>query len=150
MHEPHLFQPEVPTAFLKRLDALVPSSPALWGEMDVAQMLAHVSANLGLALNRQPTTQSLLGRLFGASAKRKILREGVPKGLPTLPNLRVSDARNFQHEAGGLRRELVRFVEAGRGGMTAQPHRFFGRLSPEEWARLQYVHLDHHFRQFGV
>ena len=30
------------------------------------------------------------------------------------------------------------------------PHSFFGRLTPEEWAVLMYKHVDHHLRQFGA
>jgi len=29
-------------------------------------------------------------------------------------------------------------------GCTTNPHSFFGRLTPEEWAELMYKHLDHH------
>ncbi|PNY80962.1 DUF1569 domain-containing protein [Deinococcus koreensis] len=150
MYEPHLFQPGISTDLLRRLETLAPSSPALWGEMDVAQMLAHVAANLRLALNRQTTAQTLLGRLFGSFAKRRILKDGVPRNVPTLPSLKVSDHRHFEQESEGLKLELERFIQAGEAGITRQPHSFFGRLTPQEWARLQYVHIDHHFRQFGV
>lgn len=27
---------------------------------------------------------------------------------------------------------------------------FFGNLTPEEWAIVQWKHFDHHLRQFGV
>jgi len=45
---------------------------------------------------------------------------------------------------------LERFFENGPRGCTKHPHAFFGQLTPEEWARLMYKHLDHHLRQFGV
>ena len=31
-----------------------------------------------------------------------------------------------------------------------QPHPAFGKLSKEQWGKMQYKHLDHHLRQFGV
>jgi Protein of unknown function (DUF1569) len=42
------------------------------------------------------------------------------------------------------------FVRGGKAGITRQQHPFFGHLTPLEWSRLQFVHLDHHFKQFGV
>lgn len=31
-----------------------------------------------------------------------------------------------------------------------QPHPMFGPMSDEEWMRWGFLHMDHHFRQFGV
>ncbi|WP_158591634.1 hypothetical protein [Deinococcus cavernae] len=44
--EPTLHQPQGYQELLTRLSRLSPTSPRQWGEMDVAQMLAHVTANL--------------------------------------------------------------------------------------------------------
>jgi LPS sulfotransferase NodH len=49
-----------------------------------------------------------------------------------------------------LRGLIDRFAAAGPQGCTKNPHSFFGRLTPQEWATLMYKHLDHHLRQFGV
>ncbi|WP_410479057.1 DUF1569 domain-containing protein [Pedobacter psychrodurus] len=32
---------------------------------------------------------------------------------------------------------------------TRYPQAFFGPLTPEEWALMQWKHFDHHLRQFG-
>jgi len=45
---------------------------------------------------------------------------------------------------------IDKFAAGGAAGCTKNPHSFFGRLTPEEWAILMYKHLDHHLRQFGV
>ena len=45
---------------------------------------------------------------------------------------------------------IDRFSLGGAQGCTKHAHTFFGPLTPEEWARLMYKHLDHHLRQFGV
>ena len=34
--------------------------------------------------------------------------------------------------------------------LATRPHFLFGSLSPAEWARWGYRHMDHHLRQFGV
>ncbi|WP_262710317.1 hypothetical protein [Mucilaginibacter psychrotolerans] len=38
----------------------------------------------------------------------------------------------------------------GPEAITKKLNPFFGLLTPHEWDRLQYKHLDHHFKQFGV
>ena len=30
------------------------------------------------------------------------------------------------------------------------PHPIFGAFTHQQWGQLQYKHLDHHLRQFGV
>ena len=113
-------------------------------------MLAHVTANLELAMTDKKVSQVLMGRIFGAMAKRQILTKGLSKNTPTAPGVKISDQREFQKEKGALRLGLEQFVKVGGAGITRQPHPFFGRLTPNEWARLEYLHIDHHFKQFGV
>lgn len=151
MYEPHLLQQKAYNDIRARLEKLSPQSQAQWGKMDVAQMLAHVTGNLEMATSDKKVSQMLMGRLFGKGVKRQILTSGVqPKNMGTFPYLKVIDQREFQKEKEVLQFRLEHFYKSGEAGMTRQPHEFFGRLTPNEWARLQYVHLDHHFKQFGV
>ena len=149
-YEPHLLQPKEYDAFLERLGKLSPASRALWGKTDVAQMLAHVATFLEIASSDEKVTRMWLGRIFGPSGKRHILTTGIPKNSPTIPSIKVSGQRDFRREKERALRGLERFYKGGEAGDTRQPHQFWGRLTPNEWARLQYVHLDHHVTQFGV
>ncbi len=150
MYEPHLLQQPAHNEMLERLNRLNPSSSAVWGKMDVAQMMAHVTANLELAMSEQKIAWTLIGRLFGKGVKRQFLTKGIPKNSPTGPLQRITDSREFELERSRLRLQLEQFFQAGEAGITRQPHDFFGPLTVNEWARLQYLHTDHHFRQFGV
>jgi hypothetical protein len=150
MYEAHLLQPKEYNAFLERLEKLSPQSQAQWGKMDVAQMLAHVSAALEQAMTEEKVTQTLMGRVFGRFNKRRILTRGLPKNSPTTPRLKIADGRVFESEKERLQRGLERFFKGGEAGITKQPDDFWGHLTPNEWGRLQYVHFDHHFKQFGV
>lgn len=150
MHEPHLLQPKVYQEMLERLNDLSLSSQAQWGKMDVAQMLAHVATALEEAMSTQKITQSFLGRIFGKIAKRQIFTKGVSKNMPTSPSTKISDSREFEREKARLVARLELFYNSGEAGITKQPHDFFGRMTPNEWSRLEYLHLDHHFKQFGV
>ena len=113
-------------------------------------MLAHVATFLEIGTSDKKVSQMLLGRIFGPSGKRQILTTGIPKNSPTIPSIKISDQRNFQEKKKECCVDFERFYKGGEAGITRQPHQFWGRLTPNEWARLQYVHLDHHFRQFGV
>jgi hypothetical protein len=150
MYEPHLLQPKSYKDMLERLDKLSSSSQAQWGKMDVAQMLAHVAAALEQATSDKKVTQIFIGRIFGGRAKPQVLTKGLSKNTPTFPGIKISDQRQFQQEKEGLQRRLEQFVQGGEGSITRQPHFFFGHMTANEWARLQYVHVDHHFKQFGV
>jgi hypothetical protein len=149
-YEPHLFERKAYGNILERLEKLSPQSQSQWGEMDVAQMLAHVAGFLELAMSDKKVTQAFIGRIFGSMAKRQFLTKAVPKNVGTLSTLKISDQRDFQKEKERLQRVLEQFYQGGEAGITQQPHEFFGRMTPNEWSRLQYLHIDHHFRQFSV
>lgn len=119
--------------------------------MNVAQMLAHCSSWMEMALGETSQQQSLLGRLFGKLAKKSILgTEPIRRSMPTDKSLVVTDERNFALEQQRLLDRLKQFAEGGPKQCTTHPHSFFGILTPNEWARMGYKHLDHHLRQFGA
>ena len=66
------------------------------------------------------------------------------------PDLIVPDQRDLDAERQRLCALIDRFCAAGHPGCTTNPHSFFGRMTPGEWAILMYKHLDHHLRQFGA
>lgn len=150
-----LFDHAQNTAMLARLDHLTPTTPALWGKMNVAQMLAHSQVALEVALGKRGLSKSLvgavLGTLFGKAAKRKLMRP-VPfdKNLPTHPDFKIKGDPSFEAERAKLRALIEGFAAAGPAGLTKNPHPFFGPMTPTEWSTLQWKHLDHHFKQFGV
>lgn len=150
MYEPHLLQPQAYGDLLERLYKLSPSCQAHWGKMDAAQMLAHVAAFLEVGTSDKKVTQMLLGRIFAPFGKRQVLTTGIPKNSPTVPSIKITEQKDFQKEKERVLRGLERCYKGGEEGITRQPHQFWGRLTPNEWVRLQYVHIDHHFTQFGV
>lgn len=146
-----LFDPAGLAAMLARIDGLRPDSPRRWGKMTIGQMLAHCQQPLRVAVGELPLRRSLIGVLFGRLAKRQLL---APKpwqqGMPTAPEFRITDARDFGTEQQALLAMVRRFGEAGPDGLTKAPHPFFGPLTSDEWQALQWRHLDHHLRQFGA
>lgn len=146
-----LFTPAGLARMLARLDALRPDSARQWGKMDVAQMLAHCQQPLRVALGELQLKRSLIGRLFGRMAKRKLLApEPWRPGMPTAPQFRIADARQFATEHATLRALVERFGRGGPAGLRTDAHPFFGPLTADEWQALQWRHLDHHLRQFDA
>ena len=148
---PSLFQPANAQRMLDRIRRLRLGTPALWGKMDVAQMLAHCQPPLRVALGELELKRSLAGRLFGKLAKKMLVSDTPWKpGLPTDKSFLVKDARDFASEQRKLLDVVERFTRAGPAGITQKPHPFFGPMTPAEWDAGMAKHLDHHLRQFGA
>ncbi len=146
-----IFNPTDNKEFIERIDKLTPSTTALWGKMDVAQMLTHCQTTLKLALGEMKLKRAFIGFVFGKIAKRKILNDAdLDKHLPTFKEAKITDQRNFEEEKSKLTDLVKRMQQAGPGGLAKDPHPFFGALTPEEYDRMNAKHLDHHLRQFGV
>lgn len=147
-----MFEPAGATGILQRLENLQPGAVAQWGKMNVAQMLAHCSAAIGMAEGEVTPPRILLGRLLGPLAKKSLIVNGEPmrRNAMTEQSVLVTDERDFMVERQRLRESIDCFASGGPGICTKHPHFFFGPLTPAEWAVLMYQHLDHHLRQFGV
>lgn len=149
----NLFDPTVEMELKTRLNQLGPQSGRLWGKMTVAQMLAHCSLGMQWMVGevvpeKGPFPMRLIGRLI----KPLVLGNEKPfaKEAPTAKSLVIADEPDFTKERDRLAGLIDKFIAGGPAACTTNPHSFFGKLTPEEWAVLAYKHLDHHFRQFGV
>ena len=145
-----LYEPPTVTEVKSRIAKLRPDSPRQWGKMSPAQALAHCSASMQMATGELRPPRAFIGRVFGGIAKRSLIVKGRPMGrnAPTDPNLKVVDDRDLSVETRRLGGLIDRFATGGPTACTTHPHSFFGPLTPDEWARLMYVHLDHHLKQF--
>jgi hypothetical protein len=76
-----------------------------------------------------------------------------PKGVKTRPEMDQEKGGTspveFKKDIEELKRLVGHFTQKERK-FEWQPHPLFGRMSDEEWLRWGYLHMDHHFRQFGV
>ncbi len=151
MATPSLFRATDREALLARLRALRPDSSRQWGKMQPAQMLAHCQVALRVALGDQKLKRGLIGILFGGLAKKKLLAEKPwDRNMPTAPEFKVAGSGDLEKEREALLALVKRFGEGGPAAVTKEPHPFFGALTLEQWDMLQWKHLDHHLRQFGV
>jgi hypothetical protein len=147
----NLFEQEATDEVLARIDTLQPACQRHWGKMDVAQMMAHCSAALDMASGRMDLPRIFIGRVLAPFIKPIYTNEKpFSKNNPTDKKLVVSDQRDFLREQEQLKLKVRQFHEGGESQCSRHPHPFFGALTPQEWSRGMYKHLDHHLRQFGA
>jgi len=146
----NLFEKEAVDEVISRIDKLQPATQRQWGKMDVAQMMAHCSGALDMASGKSNLPRVFVGRLIGPLVKPVYTNEKpFAKSNPTAKELVVSDQRDFARERAQLKEKIAQFHQGGEKQCTRHPHPFFGSLTPYEWSRGMYKHLDHHLRQFG-
>lgn len=149
MHD--IFNPDDNKNLLDRLDRLTADTRPGWGKMNASQMVLHCQKPLDVATGKLPLKSGLLGFLFGKMVKNKFLREGqIGKNSPTVAQFKIVETPEFETEKATLASLIRQFGEKGPSIIANKKHPFFGRMTDEEWGVLQYVHLDHHLRQFGV
>jgi uncharacterized protein DUF1569 len=147
----NLFNTEETSEIKTRIGKISSGTKPIWGKMNASQMLAHCSVGLSSALGDVKQKRKFMGLLFGKMAKKSIFNpKPWKKGLPTDKSFLITDRRDFDKEKSNFMSLLERFNAAGPGGMSSDPHPFFGDMTGEEWGILQYRHIDHHFSQFGA
>jgi len=148
----NLFEAARAEEIKERMALLRPDSERLWGKMNAAQAMAHCAGAMEMAVGDTQAPRMFVGRLLGRIVKPMVFANDKPmlRNASTMKSLVIRDDRDLGKERERLCKLIDRFAAAGPAGCTTHPHSFFGPLTPEEWAALEYKHLDHHLRQFGV
>lgn len=133
----------------ERLNKITPETKPNWGKMDVGQMLHHCQKPLEIAL--QQKNHKLKSNLLAKWFFKKSLYNDKPwvKNLPTPKAFKVVDPKEFITEKSVLE-GLMKEFNAQKDKKDWPPHPVFGSFTTDQWGMMQYKHLDHHFRQFGV
>lgn len=145
-----LHDPQVRGALKTRVQALRADSPRKWGTMSADQMMWHVSQALDLCM----------GNLSGGIEKapplpKPILRFLVlsvpwPKGAPTSKVTKAAgEKRDFEAERARCLRLIDEFAARPIDGQWPL-HPILGRMSGDQYSRLQAKHLNHHLTQFST
>ena len=148
MEVKNLLDPEVKQEMIDRLNNLKPSSQRVWGTMDAAQMLAHVQRPLGVAIGQHKLKSNILMKLLSPFIRKQLYNDKpYRRNLPTDKTYKIADHREFEKEKQQLLSMLNSFSEET---ITKEPHPYFGSFTTEQWSKMNWKHLDHHFHQFGV
>jgi len=146
-----IFNPADNAELIARINNLTAFTPARWGKMNAAQMMAHMQVGMNIAFGNSKRVTHWIGLVFGSIGKRRMLRDGdFDKHIPTFKQAQITNDRSFVAE----KQKLIALIESAlvitQAGLAKYPHPYFGKFKNDEWARLNWKHFDHHLRQFGV
>lgn len=131
-----------------RIQSLNENSTALWGKMNISQMMRHCTKWDEMALDKTKYKQSFIGRLFGKMALKDIMKdEPMRKNLPTVPSFKIKEPVNVEEEKTKWIMLLDEYAHYSGNGFV---HPFFGMMTREQTGCLVYKHADHHLKQFNV
>ncbi|MBE99835.1 DUF1569 domain-containing protein [Flavobacterium coralii] len=136
---------------IERVEKLTPITLSQWGKMTVSQMLEHCQQPIKVSYGQLNLKPNLMSFLFGKMMKKK-LSEPQPfaRDLPTVKQFKITHEPDFEKAKAELIRLVKKFAEEGHASIKNTKHPFFGEMTMQEWDYLQWKHLDHHLRQFGV
>ena len=132
-----------------RVNNLNENSEANWGKMSVGQMVWHCQGPLNIMLQKEDygLKPNWLAKVF---FKKSLYNDRKwSKGLPTAKFLKTKEDKYFNTEVVTLK-ALLDDSHSHKDKTEWEPHPGFGYFTPEQWGQMQYKHLDHHLRQFGV
>lgn len=137
---------------LDRIQNLSADKQALWGKMNVAQMLAHCCVTYEMALeDKHPKAKGLKKLMLTWLVKPIVVGEKpYKKNSRTAPEFLIADEKEFSSEKTRLVGYIEKTLALGEHAFEGKESNSFGVLTTQEWNRLFYKHLDHHLSQFGV
>lgn len=146
-----LFEKSAYNEINDRINRLSAESQRQWGKMNAAQMLAHCKEAFKVPLSKKSPPKIYPFALFGWMMKSKLYNNDPWKqNLPTAPNFKIQDNRDFNTEKSELTALISRFHQSSPADVEKIIHPVFGRFTGPQWGMSMYKHLDHHLRQFGV
>ena len=144
-----IFEEKTYNEIIERCNKLNENTTANWGKMNVGQMVWHCQGPLNILLEKDDygMKPSWFAKLFF----KKSLYNDKPwkKGLPTAKFLKTKDQKDFNAEKAVLM-DLINEAFSHRDKTEWKAHPAFGYFTAQQWGQMQYKHLDHHFKQFGV
>ncbi|RQO64975.1 hypothetical protein DBR40_24165 [Pedobacter sp. KBW01] len=148
----NIFQPAVTSEIIERINTLSPTTPQLWGKMNVVQMLAHCNVTYEMIYDDiHPKPGLFMKFILKNLVKSKVVSEkSYPKNNPTAPQFIIKDERDFEKEKARLIAYLNKTQELGENHFDGKESHSFGKLNKTEWNNMFYKHLDHHLSQFGA
>ena len=137
---------------INRINKLEPTTPALWGKMDVAQMLAHCNVTYEMVYeDKHPKPNPIMKWILKTMVKKKVVTEvPYPKNNPTAPAFVIKGDKDFQSEKTRLIDFINKTQQLGEPYLDGKESHSFGKLNKVEWNCMFAKHLDHHLSQFGA
>ncbi len=148
-----LFNPEDLEETRNRIFLIKENFEPKWGRMNAAQMFRHCDKILQVALGKLILPKrNLLIQTIGIITKieMKIFNNGIPRNMPTFDKVKVSENCNFEKSRENLLKTLDEFISKAEKNNLLSEHQLFGKMTKQDWGFLEYKHINHHLKQFGV
>lgn len=148
----NIFSQNVCNQVINRINNLTPTTPALWGKMSVAQMLAHCNITYEMVYqNKHPKPIFLMRLILKVFVKNMVVNEKPYKqNSQTAPVFIIKSDKNFEAEKEQLIRYINQTQQLGENYFDGKESLSFGVLTKKQWNNMFYKHLNHHLIQFGA
>jgi hypothetical protein len=135
-----------------RINSLSSKSAAIWGKMNIAQMLAHCNVSYEMVFENKHPKPNVIMRFILKSFVKKIVVGDKPykRSSQTAPAFIITDTRDFENEKNRLISYVIKTQKLGAAYFEGKESLSFGVLNKTEWNNMFYKHLDHHLNQFGA
>ena len=141
--------------YISKLEALDENTPPLWGQMNVQQMIEHMSysfriANHKIPINEPVNAPEVVSKSYSFMMSDKPFRPNTKNTMiPDSPEPVKQPSKKDAIEE--LKKEIDDFMKI----FNENPQRiilnpFFGELNFDEWLHLLTKHANHHLKQFGI
>jgi len=147
-----LFDQKAHQEVLRRLEQLTEDATPNWGKMNVSQMVKHCQMPLLVATGKMELTENVgvLKKLVLKIYKPIMYNDKRwPESVTTPKDFLVTGTYDFENERAQLIVIINDFHDKAYN-MHWPHHPYFGKFSTDQWGKMQFKHLDHHLRQFGV
>jgi hypothetical protein len=147
-----VFYPADVVALIYRVNKLTADLKPQWGEMAVAQMLAHLNVAYEMVYtDKHPRPNMLMRLILTAFVKQTVVgSKPYKRNSRTAPAFLVKDEKDFNAEKIRLLSHINQTQQLGEAYFHNKSSHSFGKLTAAEWNVMFYKHLDHHLTQFGV
>jgi hypothetical protein len=148
-----LLDESVKESIIKRVDSVQLHDRALWGTMNAEEMICHIADPLRVAAGVKSAA-------FVGNKITKTIVKWLVLTVLQIPKGKIQTSREFKQGVEGTRPKtiekdkaafiaLLQNFEKSFENNSLPVHPSFGKMSKWQWARLSYLHIDHHLRQFG-
>lgn len=146
-----IFDKSTHAEIINRFDKLNADSKGTWGKMSVGQMAWHCQGPITVSMGKTEIKKpNFLISLLMKSFKKSMYDDKLwRQNIPTAKEYVARTDKEFSNE----KEKLVSLINELHNESSKAPwitHPVFGDFTAEQWGQLNYKHLDHHLRQFGV
>ena len=148
----NIFESEITSEKINRINQLTPTTLNLWGKMNVSQMLAHCNVTYEMVYsNNYPKPSFIKESILKIVVKKAVVGDTpYQKNGRTAPQFIIPNERDFEKEKTLLIEYLIKTQKLGKTHFNGKKSHSFGTLTSIEWSNMFYKHIDHHLNQFGV